>query len=121
MTATAPIPGLYRHYKGQPYRVLGTARHSETMEPLVVYQALYGAYGLWVRPAAMFVENVSVDGRLQPRFALERAVPGPADAQNELDQNDFNRADLNGADLNQADQAPLDPGAGAAPSTGHQP
>jgi hypothetical protein len=102
MTATAPIPGLYRHYKGQPYRVLGTARHSETMEPLVVYQALYGEFGLWVRPAAMFVENVSVDGRLQPRFALEQADPG--------------QADLNPAGLTQADRA-----AGAAPSTGHQP
>jgi hypothetical protein len=71
-----PETGLYRHYKGQPYRVLGTARHSETMEPLVVYQALYGEYGLWVRPAAMFCENVQVEGRTVPRFALERAEPG---------------------------------------------
>jgi hypothetical protein len=107
MTATAPIPGLYRHYKGQPYRVLGTARHSETMEPLVVYQALYGEYGLWVRPAAMFVENVSVDGHVQPRFALEQADSTPAD---------LNQADLNPAGLQQADRA-----ASAAPSTGHQP
>ncbi|MBA2077821.1 MAG: hypothetical protein BGP10_12650 [Rhodanobacter sp. 68-29] len=71
------VPGLYRHYKGQHYRVLGTARHSETLEPLVVYQALYGEHGLWVRPAAMFAESVTVDGTRMPRFALERAEPGP--------------------------------------------
>lgn len=70
------VPGLYRHYKGQRYRVLGTARHSETHESLVVYQALYGEHGLWVRPAAMFAENVTVDGASVPRFALERAEPG---------------------------------------------
>ena len=66
------VPGLYRHYKGQRYRVLGTARHSETEELLVVYQALYGERGLWVRPAAMFGESVLVDGRPQPRFAREQ-------------------------------------------------
>jgi hypothetical protein len=71
-----PETGLYRHYKGQRYRVLGTARHSETLEPLVVYQALYGERGLWVRPAAMFCEQVEVDGRTVPRFALEQAEPG---------------------------------------------
>ncbi|MBD8871735.1 DUF1653 domain-containing protein [Rhodanobacter sp. DHB23] len=70
------VPGLYRHYKGQRYRVLGTARHSETEEPLVVYQALYGEHGLWVRPAAMFAETVTVDGARVPRFALEQAEPG---------------------------------------------
>ncbi|MEW9573767.1 DUF1653 domain-containing protein [Rhodanobacter sp. Si-c] len=70
------VPGLYRHYKGQRYRVLGTARHSETEEPLVVYQALYGERGLWVRPAAMFAESVILDGMCVPRFALERAEPG---------------------------------------------
>jgi hypothetical protein len=63
--------GLYRHFKGMPYRVLGTARHSETMEELVVYQALYGEHGLWVRPAAMFAQTVEHDGRTQPRFAFE--------------------------------------------------
>lgn len=67
------VPGLYRHYKGMPYRVLGTAQHSETLEPLVVYRALYGEHGLWVRPAAMFAENVTVDGVIQPRFALVEA------------------------------------------------
>ena len=62
-------PGDYRHYKGNHYRVLGTARHSETEEELVVYRQLYGEFGLWVRPAAMFVETVTVDGGEQPRFA----------------------------------------------------
>lgn len=64
--------GYYRHFKGMPYRVLGTARHSETMEELVVYQALYGEHGLWVRPAAMFAETVEHEGRGVPRFAFER-------------------------------------------------
>ena len=64
-----PRPGLYRHYKGNNYRVTGLARHSETLEPLVVYQALYGERGLWVRPAAMFSETVEVDGKSVPRFA----------------------------------------------------
>lgn len=66
-------PGLYRHYKGGLYRVLGTVRHSETLEPLTLYQALYGARGLWVRPAAMFQEHVERPGPhgplQQPRFA----------------------------------------------------
>ncbi|MFC2973621.1 DUF1653 domain-containing protein [Azotobacter bryophylli] len=66
-------PGLYRHYKGAEYRVFGVARHSETEEELVVYQALYGEFGLWVRPLSMFVESVEVDGRTVPRFALIRA------------------------------------------------
>lgn len=61
-------PGLYRHYKGQLYEVLGTARHSETRESMTVYRALYGEHGLWVRPAAMFQEVVQVDGVLRPRF-----------------------------------------------------
>ncbi|PUE25368.1 hypothetical protein B9Z39_12195 [Limnohabitans sp. JirII-29] len=60
--------GLYRHYKGGMYEVIGTARHSETLEPMTVYRALYGAHGLWVRPAAMFTEQVVIDGLLQPRF-----------------------------------------------------
>lgn len=68
-----PRPGLYRHYKGNDYRVLGLARHSETLEPLVIYQALYGERGFWVRPAAMFVETIEHSGRRQPRFALVRA------------------------------------------------
>lgn len=60
--------GRYVHYKGNPYEVLGVSRHSETMEPLVVYRALYGEYGLWVRPLAMFVEEITVNGQRQPRF-----------------------------------------------------
>jgi hypothetical protein len=64
------VPGRYRHYKGGEYEVLFEARHSETEEPLVVYQALYGEHGYWVRPKGMFFENVTVDGREQPRFAL---------------------------------------------------
>jgi len=63
-------PGLYRHYKGNAYRVIGVAGHTETEENLVVYRALYGDEGLWVRPLAMFVEQVEIDGHLQPRFAF---------------------------------------------------
>ncbi|NJD92075.1 MAG: DUF1653 domain-containing protein [Geobacter sp.] len=63
-----PAPGLYRHYKGGEYRVIGTARHSETDELLVVYRCLYDNHSLWVRPLAMFNENVTVDGVEQPRF-----------------------------------------------------
>jgi hypothetical protein len=63
-----PRPGIYRHYKGKQYRVVGLARHSETLEALVVYEALYGERGLWVRPAAMFTETVAADGRRVPRF-----------------------------------------------------
>jgi hypothetical protein len=63
-------PGLYRHYKGLEYRVLGVARHSETQEELVVYQALYGEYGLWVRPLAMFSGELELDGARVARFAL---------------------------------------------------
>jgi hypothetical protein len=61
-------PGRYRHYKGMEYEVVGTVRHSETLEPLTLYRALYGEHGLWVRPAAMFNENVVIDGIDQPRF-----------------------------------------------------
>ncbi|MDD1507959.1 MULTISPECIES: DUF1653 domain-containing protein [Pseudomonadaceae] len=66
-------PGLYRHYKGPEYRVLGVARHSETEEEVVVYQALYGEYGLWVRPLSMFTSQVELDGEQVPRFALVEA------------------------------------------------
>ena len=60
--------GKYRHFKGNEYRVIGMARHSETMEEMVVYQALYGEGGLWVRPAAMWNEQVDRDGYCGPRF-----------------------------------------------------
>ena len=61
-------PGRYQHYKGNDYTVIGMARHSETLEELVVYRAEYGERGLWVRPAAMFQETVEVDGETVPRF-----------------------------------------------------
>ena len=61
-------PGRYRHFKGKEYRVLCTARHSETLEPMVVYQALYGERGIWVRPAAMWGEHVEREGYSGPRF-----------------------------------------------------
>ena len=63
-------PGRYRHYKGNDYTVLGVARHSETLQELVVYRQEYGERGLWVRPAAMFAESVEVEGRVVPRFAF---------------------------------------------------
>lgn len=71
----APLPplprtplGRYRHYKGHLYEVIGVARHSESLEPLVVYRPLYNDSGLWVRPHAMFFEQVMIDGQTRPRF-----------------------------------------------------
>ena len=61
-------PGLYRHFKGNLYRLLYVAKHSETQEPMVVYQALYGEMGIWVRPASMWNEWVDRDGYHGPRF-----------------------------------------------------
>lgn len=61
-------PGRYRHFKGGEYEVIGVARHSETMEEVVVYRALYGERGLWVRPAAMWLERVERGGESLPRF-----------------------------------------------------
>ena len=61
--------GLYRHYKGMLYEVVGTVRHSESLEPMTLYRALYGEKGLWVRPAAMFNEEVVIDGIRQLRFS----------------------------------------------------
>lgn len=61
-------PGLYAHYKGMRYEVIGTVRHSETLESMTLYRALYGEHGLWVRPAAMFNETVVIDGVERPRF-----------------------------------------------------
>ncbi len=60
--------GKYRHFKGNEYEVIGIARHSETLEKMVVYRALYGDGGLWVRPAAMWQETVTRDGVTYPRF-----------------------------------------------------
>ncbi|MEN9314501.1 MAG: hypothetical protein RIS35_894 [Pseudomonadota bacterium] len=70
------LPGRYRHYKGGEYELLGVARHSETLEPLVVYRPLYGDGGLWVRPYAMFFGEVEIDGQRRPRFAA--ILPGPS-------------------------------------------
>ena len=61
-------PGRYRHFKGGEYEVIGVARHSETREELVVYRALYGERGLWVRPVAMWLETVERDGKQFQRF-----------------------------------------------------
>ena len=61
-------PGRYRHFKGREYEVLGIARHSETEEELVVYRALYGDFGLWVRPVSMWNEAVERDGKTFRRF-----------------------------------------------------
>jgi hypothetical protein len=82
----APLPtlplGRYRHYKGGLYDVLGVARHSETLEPMVLYRALYGRQELWVRPFAMFTEQVNHNGQLRPRFSCDCGVvaqpPPPA-------------------------------------------
>ena len=68
-----PLPvvplGRYRHYKGGEYEVLGVVRHSESLDALVLYRPLYNASGLWVRPHAMFLETVEVDGAQVPRLA----------------------------------------------------
>lgn len=61
-------PGKYRHFKGNEYEVIGVAKHSETLEPMVVYRALYGEGGLWVRPASMWDETIERDGQTFKRF-----------------------------------------------------
>ena len=72
---TQSIPqGIYRHYKGNLYQVLHTARHSETEETLVIYRCLYGDYGVWARPLAMFTETVNIDDKEMPRFELIEAL-----------------------------------------------
>ena len=65
------LPGRYRHFKGNEYEVIGIARHSETEEPMVVYRALYGEGGLWVRPANMWTETVQRNGKCFKRFARQ--------------------------------------------------
>ena len=62
------LPGVYRHYKGNRYQGLYLAKHSETLEDMVVYQALYGEYGIWVRPASMWNETVDYQGKQVKRF-----------------------------------------------------
>lgn len=72
MSNLSPLPsikiGRYRHYKGSEYQVLGVVRHSESLEPLVLYRPLYNDTGLWVRPFNMFIEKVEIDGELRSRF-----------------------------------------------------
>ena len=73
MDDLTPLPtlaaGLYQHYKGGEYEVLAVVRHSETLEPLVLYRPLYNDSGLWVRPYAMFCEDVVVEGQAMRRFS----------------------------------------------------
>ncbi len=68
------VGSIYEHYKGLRYKILGIARHSETLEELIVYQALYGESDIWVRPLAMFLENVVINGQSQPRFKLVPSI-----------------------------------------------
>ena len=62
------VLGKYKHYKGKEYEVIGIGKHSETLEELVIYRALYGNHALWVRPLAMFTEEVEIDGKKVSRF-----------------------------------------------------
>jgi len=75
LTPLSPTPrGRYRHYKGGEYEVMGVARHSETLEPLVVYRPLYNDSGWWVRPHSSFFGAIEIDGRTMPRFTLVAAA-----------------------------------------------
>ena len=71
--------GVYRHYKGNTYQVIGIAKHSETEEDLVVYRALYGPFGLWVKPLDMFCEKVEIGEGIVPRFELIAQENGESD------------------------------------------
>jgi len=62
--------GIYEHYKGNKYKVLGVGRHSETLEELVIYQAQYGDFGIWARPIKMFIGTINAEGKEMPRFKL---------------------------------------------------
>ncbi|HTE48940.1 MAG TPA: DUF1653 domain-containing protein [Candidatus Paceibacterota bacterium] len=64
--------GKYRHFKGKDYQLLGVAKHSETLDELVVYKKLYDDYSMWVRPLSMFIENVEINGKKVPRFEFLR-------------------------------------------------
>lgn len=75
LMAKVPTGALFEHYKGKKYKILGTARHSETLQMCVIYQALYdsaqfGSHPVWVRPLEMFLETILIDGKEQPRFRL---------------------------------------------------
>ena len=82
LPALPPTPlGRYRHYKGGEYELIGVARHSETLQPLVVYRPLYNATGWWVRPHAMFFETDVIEGVTRPRFApMEAPIEAPTAA-----------------------------------------
>ena len=71
MMEEVKIGGIYRHYKNKEYKVLAVATHTETLEKMVVYQALYGDREIWVRPLQMFMERIVIDGKEIPRFALK--------------------------------------------------
>jgi hypothetical protein len=73
--------GRYRHYKGGEYEVVGVVRHSESLEPMVLYRPLYNASGMWVRPFSMFLEPVAHDGRTQPRFSLVAVVTSASEQE----------------------------------------
>lgn len=74
-TVMTPLtPGIYQHYKGNQYKVICEAKHSETEEDLVVYQCLYGDYSYWVRPKKMFTEKVDLNGELLPRFKFVKTA-----------------------------------------------
>lgn len=75
--------GRYRHYKGKEYLVYGIGQHSESEEHVVIYRALYGDRGLWVRPLSMFQEKVEVSGEVIPRFELVQSIP----AESLMEQN----------------------------------
>lgn len=87
-------PGHYRHYKGGEYEVIAVVRHSESLEPLVLYKPLYNTTGLWVRPFAMFLETVEHEGKRQPRFAW---VAGSAKgSEGRRHGGDYHLADIQG-------------------------
>lgn len=65
-----PKQGIYRHYKGNLYRVIAVCRHTETLEELVFYQSLYGNYEFWARPVSMFCSDIEIDGKTMPRFTF---------------------------------------------------
>lgn len=69
-----PLPGIYRHFKGNEYELLFIAKHSETLEEMIVYRALYGERGIWVRPLSMWSEHIARDGYEGPRFAWVRSA-----------------------------------------------